>query len=198
MQIFTACHAWYCAQIATAALLFKKTELALSYYEKILTRQPAHGLTLSRIAFLHAQTGHHALAINGLERVLAINGEDADSWFNLGFLHQQTSDHAAAINAFERCTQINERHDRAWYGWALSLIALGHTAEALAPLQKNIQLQPMSPYGHMTLARTYFTLGERDRCEQQMRALMEFDPKNAALIEDETGLTVGVDRWWHG
>ena len=197
MQIVNACHAWFCTHAATSALLFKKRELALRNYEKILARQPRHALTLSRIAFLHAQACDRPRAIAGFERVLAINAEDANSWFNLGYLRQQDGDHALAIEAFHHATQINERHDRAWYGTGLSLIALGQHVDAIAPLQKTAELQPMSPFGYMALARTHFKLGDPERCETVMRRLMGFDPKNAAALEDETGIRIGVDRWWH-
>ena len=196
MQLINACHAWCFTQLATCALLLKKREIALHNYNKILARQPQHVLTLSRIAFLHAEAGDRARAIAGFERVLAINAEDADSWFNLGFLHQENGDHTRAIEAFEHATQINERHDRAWYGKGLSLIALGRFTEAIVPLEKNTELQPMSPFGRVALARTHFKLGDPDRVEKEMRKLMAFDPKNAAALEDETGISIGVDRWW--
>ena len=197
MQIFSAIHSWYCTQFATCALLFKKPKLALHSYEKILARQPQHALTLSRIAYLHAEAGDHQRAIAGFERVLAIDAADGNSWFNLGFLHQENGDHSLAIEAFEHATRINPRHDRAWYGTGLSLMALGRYADAVPPLEANVALQPMSPFGPMALARIYFRLGDSDRCERQMRKLMAFDPKNAAVLEDETGISIGVDRWWH-
>jgi len=120
----------------------------------------------------------------------------ANSWFNLGYLRQDGGDHRAAIDAFDHAVSLNEIHDRAWYGKALSLIALDQPREAIAPLKKNIALQPMSPFGHMELARVFFKLGELERCEKRMLRLKAFDPKSAAVLEDETGIRVGVDRWW--
>lgn len=187
---------WYLTQMATFALLFKKRELALASYNKILAQQPQHTLTMSRIAFLYAEDGNRPRAIAEFKRVVAINANDADSWFNLGFLLQEEGDHAAAIAVFDHAIASNERHDRAWYGKGLSLIALDRHAEAIAPLKKNVALQPMSPYGHMQLARTYFKLGDRERCEKCMRRLKGFDPKNAATLDDETGIDIGVERWW--
>ena len=151
---------------------------------------------MSRVAFLHHEAGNRARAIADFERVVAVNPNDANSWFNLGYLRQEAHDHAAAINAFDRAVTQNDAHDRAWYGKALSLIALGQEAEAIAPLKKNLTLQPMSPFGHMQLARVYFKLGDLERCEKRMRRLKTFDPKNAAVLEDETGIRVGIDRWW--
>ena len=191
-----ALRAWYLTQIATLALLFKQRDVALAYYKKILAEQPEHALTLSRVAFLHNEAGDRARAIADFERVVAVNPKDANSWFNLGYLRQEVHDHAAAIIAFEHVVTQNEAHDRAWYGKALSLIALGQPGDAIAPLKKNITLQPMSPFGHMELARVYFKLGDLERCERRMHRLKAFDPKSAAVLEDETGIRVGIDRWW--
>jgi len=188
--------AWYLTQIATLALLFKQRDVALAYYNKILVDQPEHTLTMSRIAFLHNEAGDRARAIADFERVVAVNPKDANSWFNLGYLRQEALDHTAAIEAFERAVTLNDAHDRAWYGKALSLIALGQQADAIAPLKKNVTLQPMSPFGHMELARVYFKLGDLERCEKRMHRLKGFDPKNAAVLEDETGIRIGIDRWW--
>ena len=191
-----ALRTWYLTQIATFALLFKQRDVALGYYNKILADQPENTLTMSRVAFLHHEAGDRGRAIADFERVVAVNPKDANSWFNLGFLRQEALDHAAAIDAFEQAVALNDAHDRAWYGKALSLIALGQSAEAIAPLKKNVTLQPMSPYGHMELARVYFKLGDLERCEKRMHRLKAFDPKNAAVLEDETGIRIGIDRWW--
>lgn len=187
---------WFFTQIATWALVFKQRDIALDYYARILDEQPDDSVTRSRRAFLYVESGDRSRAIREFERVVQINGKDADTWFNLGFLHQENGDHAEAIKAFDRAVESNGRHDRAWYGKALSLIALGKDADAVAPLRKNTELQPMSPHGHMELARIYFKTGDVERCEKRMRQLRAFDPKNAALLEDETGIMIGIDRWW--
>ena len=191
-----ALYAWYLTQIATIALLFKQRGVALAYYNKILADQPENTLTLSRVAFLHHEAGDRARAIADFERVVAINPKDANSWFNLGYLRQEAQDHATAIDAFDHAVALSEGHDRAWYGKALSLIALGQHTDAIAPLKTNVTLQPMSPFGHMELARVYFKLGDLPRCEKRMHRLKAFDPKNAAVLEDETGIRIGIDRWW--
>ena len=187
---------WFFTQIATWALVFKQRDIALDYYARILDEQPDDSVTRSRRAFLYVESGDRSRAIREFERVVQINGKDADTWFNLGFLHQENGDHAEAIKAFDRAVESNGRLDGAWFGKALWLIALGKDADAVAPLRKNTELQPMSPHGHMELARTYFKTGDVERCEKRMRQLRAFDPKNAALLEDETGIMIGIDRWW--
>ena len=187
---------WYFSQIATWALVFKQRDIAFDYYAKIIAERPDDTLTLSRVAFLHAEAGDHAAAVRGFERVVSIRPDDADGWFNLGYLHQQHGDHGDAIRAFERATTIKPGHDLSWYGQGLSLVALKRDEDAIKPFKENIRLQPMSPHGFMELARVYFRLGDSERCEKQMRRLKAFDPKNAAALEDETGIRIGVERWW--
>jgi tetratricopeptide (TPR) repeat protein len=191
-----AVRCWFHTQIATWALVFRRRDVALDYYAKILAERPDDTLTRSRRAFLYAEVGDRAGAISEFEQVVQINNDAAEAWFNIGFLQQEGEHHEQAINAFEHAIASNERHDRAWYGKALSLIAMGRLTDAIAPLKKNTELQPMSPHGHMALARTYFRLGELDRCETRMRKLKGFDPQNAAALEDETGIKIGVERWW--
>lgn len=187
---------WFHTQTATWALVFKMRDIAIERYEKILEADPKHSLTRARLAFLFAEAGDHGRAVSEFERVVQQKPEDSDSWFNLGYLLQEASRHTEAIAAFDRSIKQNEKQDRAWYGKALSLIALKRDDDALAPLRKNVELQPMSPYGHMELARVYYRLGDNDRCEKQMRKLKGFDPKNAAVLEDETGIMIGIERWW--
>jgi tetratricopeptide (TPR) repeat protein len=187
---------WFHTQTATWALIFKMRDIAIERYEKILAGDPNHSLTRARLAFLYAEGGEHARAIREFEEVVRIKPNDSDSWFNLAYLLQEAKRHDEAIKAFDKSIAINEKQDRAWYGKALSLVALKRDDEAIAPLKKNVELQPMSPFGHMELARCYFRLGDRDRCEKQMRKLKAFDPKNAAVLEDETGIRIGIERWW--
>lgn len=188
--------AWFFTPIATWALMVKKTDVAFAFYAKILAVKPDGTVTLSRVAFLYSEVGDKARAIREFERVVAVNKTDADSWFNLGFLRQETGDHGAAINAFDRDIDISQRHDRAWYGKDLSLIALNRFHDDIAPQKTNVELQPMNPHGHMELTRAYFKLRDMNRCEKRMRKLRVFDPKNTALLEDETGIEVNIDCWW--
>jgi tetratricopeptide (TPR) repeat protein len=187
---------WFHTQTATWALVFKMRDIAIEQYEKILSNDPAHALTRARLAFLHAESGEHDRAIREFEEVVKLKSDDSDSWFNLAYLLQEAKRDEEAIKAFERSIAINEKQDRAWYGKAMSLMALKRDDDAIAPLRKNIELQPMSPYGYMALARVYFRLGDAERCEKQMRKLKNFDPRNAAVLEDETGIRIGIERWW--
>jgi len=82
--------------------------------------------------------------------------------------------------------------DRAWYGLGLVLIRMRRFDEAVEALERNTQLQPMSPYGWYQLARVHVDRHEPEKARRIIRHLKQFDPKVAAQLERETGLSVSV------
>lgn len=197
--LIAAVRAHLLRQVASWAILFRRTGFALACYERALRDDPNDTATLAQRAYLFAQSVSAAdrqRAVAEFERLVALKPADADSWFNLGFLYQQQGGHVEAIRAFERAVALRDGLDRAWYGLALSRIATGDDAGAIEALKKNVALQPMSPFGFMELARAQFRSQQPEACEKTMRRLKAFDPRNAAVLEDETGIRIGIERWW--
>ena len=79
--------------------------------------------------------------------------------------------------------------DRAWYGLALLLIRERRFDEAVVALKKNTELQPMSPFGWYQLARVHVDRQDPDEAVKVIRHLKRFEPKVAAQLERETGLS---------
>jgi len=50
-------------------------------------------------------------------------------------------------------------------------------------LQRNIKLQPMSPYGYYQLGMTYHHLGRSGEARKMYEKLTEFEPKYAATLK---------------
>ena len=58
----------------------------------------------------------------------------------------------------------------------------------MTALQRNTELQPMSPYGWYQLARVHVDRQEPEEARNIIRRLKGFEPKVAAQLERETGL----------
>ena len=185
-------NAWFYRQMAIWSTIFKRDDMALEYWGRVRALRPRDARPVAAIAHLHAAQGRRGAAIQCMAQALAIEPGQADGWFNLGFLQQEEGEHAAAITSFERALAINEKLDRAFYGKALSLIKLEQVEAAIAPLQKNTELQPMSPYGWYQLAHVYHRLGDAERVAKTIRRLAQFEPAVARQLEGETGVSVGV------
>ena len=155
--------------MAAWCVLFRRRDLALEYYGKMLELDPGDPLALASIAFQTAQLGRKREALAVFDRLLAVKPGDAEAHFNRGFLLQDMNDHEGAMAAFRRAIALNPEHDRAHYGLALSLISTRRLEEALAPLKKNTKLQPMSPYGWYQLARVQHELGRIEETQRGAR-----------------------------
>jgi tetratricopeptide (TPR) repeat protein len=192
----SALSTYFNGQIAAWCLIFKRPDVAFEYWQKIIEAEPKHSRTLAKMSHQHAVMGRRAEAVDCIERALAIDSSNGPYWFNHGFMLQEGLRHAEALASFDRAIALDGKLDRAWYGKGLSLLALGREDEAIAQFRTVVKLQPMSPYGYFELVKCLARRGETQEAEKLMRRLKGFEPKWAAKCEDETGLSVGVDRWW--
>ena len=179
---------WYLDQAAAWCVLFRRRDLALGYYARMLELDPGDTVALASMAFQTAQLGKKREALAMFDRLLQVAPDDAEAHFNRGFLLQEFNDHPGAMASFDRAIALDPDHDRAYYGLGLSLIATRRPEEAVAPLRKNTTLQPMSPYGWYQLARVQHELGRTAETQKVLDHLARFEPKVARQLERETGL----------
>jgi tetratricopeptide (TPR) repeat protein len=179
---------WFWCVLAHWCQAFKQSDTALKFFGYALAAVPDDPKTLASIGFELAQAGRKREALAYFDRALALKGDWAEVHFNRAFLLQELNNHEAALEAFDRALARNPDHDRALYGKALSLISLKRKDEAVAPLEKNTRLQPMSPYGWYQLARVQFDRGKPDKTQVIIDHLGTFEPKVAAQLARETGL----------
>jgi len=110
----------------------------------------------------------------------------------LGFLQQELEHPVEAEASFRRALALNEQLDKAWYGLGLALIQQGRLDEAVQALERNTQLQPMSPYAWYQLGRVHMDRQAPDETTKIIKHLKGFEPKFAAQLERETGLAVSA------
>jgi tetratricopeptide (TPR) repeat protein len=175
-------------RLAGWARVFGAKAAAQRMLETLGEEFPDDPQVLAQLGFAYAEDQRWRDALAKMDRVAALKPQDAETAFNRGFLLQQLNDHAAAIDAFNAALAIQPDHDRALYGIALSLIALRRLDEAVAPLERNTKLQPMSPYGWYQLGRVQFDRGKVDKTAAIVAHLAKFEPKVAAQLARETGL----------
>jgi tetratricopeptide (TPR) repeat protein len=175
---------------AIALLVLERRTRALALFRQMLQDFPADAYAIASIAHLQAQAGDRPAALRTMEELLRLHGDQGSHWFNYGFLLEEAGDFPAAEAAFRRATELSPQLDRAWYGLGLVLIRLQRLDEAVAALKRNTQLQPMSPYGWYQLARVHVDRHEPEEARRIIRHLLRFEPKVAAQLQRETGISV--------
>jgi len=185
--------AWYYSRIAYFAMFFKQFEIAADYWIRMAALRPKDPLPYTSAAHCKADQNKNLEAEILLRKALEVDPNYTAAWFNLGFLIQKREDHVEALRCFDMAIRFHEKMDRAHYGRALSLIALDRPEEAKAALQRNIDLQPMSPYGYYQLAALHHKLGDDKSCIKLVKKLHKFEPQLAAQLQRETGVEAGVE-----
>jgi tetratricopeptide (TPR) repeat protein len=179
---------WFWSELARWCQMVRQSDTTLKYFGYALKAVPDEPRTIANIGFELARVGRKREALAQFDRVIELRSDWAEVHFNRGFLLQELNNHESALQAFDQALALNPKHDRALYGKALSLITLRRGDEAVAPLEKNTRLQPMSPYGWYQLARVQFDRGESEKTQAIIDHLNRFEPKVAAQLARETGL----------
>ncbi len=183
--------AWWSFKLrAIVLLLLGRSAAAESVFDTMLERWPEDAYALASRSHVRAQAGRQDEAIADARRLVQHHPQrSAGDWFNLAFLLEASDRLEEAEGAFLRALALDDKLDRAWYGLGLTLIRMGRFEEALAALERNTELQPMSPFGWYQLARVHVERHEQEAARRIIRHLQGFEPKVAAQLQRETGLT---------
>ena len=173
---------------ARGLLLANRPAAALRRFDAMLVSAPQDRYALASRAHVLVHTGDVAGGVQVLCTLTAKHPDDATAWFNLAYALETHGDTVQAERAFRRALAVDGTLDRAWYGLALLLIRALRLDEAVAALECNTRLQPMSPYGWYQLARVQLARHQPDETRRIIRHLKGFEPKVAAQLERETGL----------
>lgn len=175
---------------AMAWLVIGRPKQAETVFDEMLRRWPDDGYALSSRSHVRAQAGRRDESIADQQALVAAHPDrSAADWFNLAYLFEDAGRYAEAETAFRRALALDPKLDRAWYGLGLVLIRQQRFDEAVLALKRNTELQPMSPYGWYQLARVHIDRHDPDAARRIIRHLKGFEPKIAAQLERETGLT---------
>jgi tetratricopeptide (TPR) repeat protein len=177
---------------ARVLLRMERFDSALAVFNEMAAMQPQDDYPLASKAFLLTITKRPQEAMRLLEQLTGSHPKVGAHWFNLGFLQEEAALYEQAHTSFQHATALSPETDRAWYGLGLVLIRLKRFDEAIAALKQNTKLQPMSPYGWYQLARVHMDKQEPDEARKIIRHLKGFEPKVAAQLERETGISVSL------
>lgn len=163
---------------------------ALRLLDRLCQQAPDDEACLALRMQLLALAGAWPAALADSTQVLALQPSSAAHWFNHGYLLGRAERWDEAAQAFERAVRLAPQLDRAWYGLALVRIRQGRLQEAAEALVHNTRLQPLSPHGWYQLARVQLDLGHAQAAGQTLGHLCSFEPRVAAQLARDTGLTV--------
>ena len=118
------------------------------------------------------------------EAELRVNPSNAGAEYVLGELARQVEQWPEAIAHFSRAAKLDARFADAFAGLGRSLLAADRPAEAVAPLESAVKLQPANPDMHFYLATAYRRAGRKADADREMAAHQEATDK-ARVARDQ-------------
>jgi predicted Zn-dependent protease len=149
-----------------------KQEEAAAIYRDILKDHPdVPGIhyRLGQIALDEAgDAGPTDTAQAEFEKEVAVDPTNASAEFVLGELARRKGDWKVAIEHFTRATRLDAGFSEAYLALGMSLAGAGQFADAKAPLQHYLQLEPNDPAGHYQLAMADARTGDQAGARKEM------------------------------
>lgn len=102
-----------------------------------------------------------------LDQELAIDPTNAGAEYVLGELARHGEDNPEAAKHFARAAQLNPTFGDAYLGLGMSLLADKKFAEAVAPLESAVKLEPGNPAAHFGLATAYARTGRKEEAQRE-------------------------------
>ena len=163
-----------------------KPDIAYAAYAEAFRIDPRDVRPARHLAAIAADRQRWDLAESWFEKVLAVQPEDADTWFNLGFVREHAGKAEAAIIAFDEAVRIKPTQDRAWYGKGLAHARLGQHEAAADALREAANLQPMNGNAYYQWGMALHHARRPDEVKTVVEKLVGFDPKRAKQLVQDT------------
>ena len=135
--------------------------------------------TLLSVGIALGQHNHHREALPILERVVAINANYAEGFYNLGRARALLHDPAGAERDLKRAVELRPQLYEAQTLLGATLVSLGKNEEAVEHLRAAAELRPGSPRLLSMLGLQYLQLRYYDEAIQALSRAVALEAENA-------------------
>jgi tetratricopeptide (TPR) repeat protein len=154
-----------------------KNDEALAIYRQILEQNPNTSEIHYRIGQIElteaGPSGSTDEAKQEFQKELEVNPSNASAEFVLGELARRNGDWDEAIPHFSRAAKLDAGFSEAYLALGMSLTASGKYAQATAPLESYVKMEPDDPAGHYQLALAYSHTGNKEGAAREMALQVE-------------------------
>ena len=93
---------------------------ALDLYTKAVVFNPADKIVMLKIANIYKLKGNNAKAISFYDKIISIDNESIDAYFNKGLVFANQKKYDDAIKCFEKVTELSPDYPYAYYSLAMA------------------------------------------------------------------------------
>jgi tetratricopeptide (TPR) repeat protein len=137
------------------------------------------------LGYVYLRTNRPELATPNLEKYLAQNPDDGDTYNRAGYAYLQMNRMEDALRCFKRYKEIEPDNPNAYDSYAECLMNMGKYEEAIAEYEKSLQIDPTWTNALFMLGEIYRNQGLKDKA---------IDYYQQYLAQDPTGLNSETAR----
>jgi serine/threonine-protein kinase len=161
-------------------------EMAVSYYEHAVARDPRFARAYAALASAHAllsvfggRPAHAMLPIarGYADKAIALDADHADGHWARAQVAMNEMEPALAISEFERALALDPGHADARHLYSILLMFQQRFAHAEEHLKRTLATNPLHATAAMTLGQLYTYMGDFERGIQQLTAAAELVPE---------------------
>ena len=97
----------------------------------------------------------------------------------MGELARQAQELPDAVKHFSKAVELEPNFADAYLGLGMTLLSQKEYAQAVAPLEKAVKLQPANPAGHYSLGTAYARTGRKDEADRDFVLQQKATPQGA-------------------
>jgi len=137
--------------------------------------------------FIQAEHGMNQEALTNVEKLIAVQPEDADNWIVKGQILQGMERHQDACTAFDKALKLNPSRTDVWGMKASSLAKTRQYTEAIIVMNKGIELAPNAPENYYNRACIYSLKGDKNNALADLKKAFSINPefKKYALTDSD-------------
>ena len=149
---------------------------AIGYFSDAVRKDPDYALAYVGLADCYNLSGS-AEGKKAAERAVALDNSLAEAHTSLAYAKQNFDwDFAAAEHEFRHALELNPSYAIAHQWYATFLSDMGRHQEAIAEIERAIQLDPLSVNVNTAAAVVFYFTRQFDRAEKQAKNALELDP----------------------
>jgi Flp pilus assembly protein TadD len=168
---------WLFACVATLQLALPHWRNEVTLWSWGERRAPVSPLPPTNLALAYINQGSYQLALQKIDRALALDPEQANAWNNLGLAQFSSGNYAAAQSAFEEAVRLDEDNAMFWNNLAASLREQDQLEDAeQILLNRVLPLDSALPIAYVNLAVIYLRSDRPDLAAQSLQEALRWSP----------------------
>ncbi len=118
-------------------------------------------------------------------KVIPLNPDDADAWYNLGIIESKSGRHRYAIEAFEEAVRLKPDFAEAWNSLGNSYLSMGAYGTAIGCYLNALRYKPDYAAAWWGLGSSYARSGNRSAALEAVQQLRRLDPQKAESLYNQ-------------